>query len=347
MGDREALTEAERDALMQTAIAAVQALDGNALYGRGTIRPDRFPSATYTDWKEWKRHFTVIAEANGWTDEQSRRAVPTCLTGWALDEYSVMPRQYQEQVNGQPAPSLQRLFNYLDPKMLPYRNQRIARAEFKYLCQGEREGIREFSRRVRSVGDEANANLNQQARDDMCREQFIDGLLDSEIHELLLREDPPNFNDAVNRALSLDAIGRSTRSGQRRRTTTCRAFPVDLPRREETSAYCYADEGDDQQQLDPVQWETASRDGLSCLSGDLREMKEQQEEFMQSFKRMMNEFLETAADTHRRSRDVSSRVQGKEPYRRDRSAVSSRCLCWRRGGHFDRDCPHKQEDLNY
>ena len=37
MGDREALTEAERDALMQTAIAAVQALDGNALYGQGTI----------------------------------------------------------------------------------------------------------------------------------------------------------------------------------------------------------------------------------------------------------------------------------------------------------------------
>ena len=201
MGDREALTETERDALMQTAIAAVQALDGNALYGRGTIRPDQFLSATYTDWKEWKRHFTVIAEANGWTDEQSRRAVPTCLTGWALDEYSVMPRQYQEQVNGQPAPSLQRLFNHLDPKTLPHRIQRTAREEFKYLCQESGKVSAHFP--VQSVGGEVNANLIEQARDDMCWEQFIDGLMDSEIHELLLREDPPNFNDVVKRALSL------------------------------------------------------------------------------------------------------------------------------------------------
>ena len=347
MGDREPLTAAERDALVHAALAAVQALDGNTLYGRGTIRPDRFPSTTYTNWNEWKRHFTVIGQANGWTDEQQRHALPTCLNGWALDEYAAMPEMYRTQQNGQPAPTLQRMITYLDPRMMPYRTRRTARAEFKGLYQEEREGIREFSRRVRSVGEIANANLNAAARDDMAREQFIDGVLDSEIHELLLREDPPNFNDAVNRALSLDAIGRSTRNGQRRRTTTSRAFPVASHRREETSAYCFAAEGDDQQQLEPVQWKTESRDGLSCLYDELRDMMEQQKEFMQSFKRMMNEFFETAADTQRQSRDVPSRVQGKEPYRRDRSAVNFRCFDCGLVGHFARDCLRKQEDLNY
>ena len=181
----------------------------------------------------------------------------------------------------------------------------------------------------------------------MAREQFIDGVLDSEIHKLLLREDPPNFNDAVNRALSLDAIGRSTRNGQRRKTTTSRAFPVASHRREETSACCFAEDGDDQQQLEPVHWKTSSKVGLSCFSDELREMREQQEEFMQSFKRMMNEFLETAADTQSQSRDVPSRVHAKEPYRRDGSAVSFRCFDCGLFGHFARDCPRKQEDLNY
>ena len=51
--------------------------------------------------------------------------------------------------------------------MLPNQNQRTDRAEFKSLCQGEQEGIRMFSRQVRSVGDEANSNLNQQARDNV------------------------------------------------------------------------------------------------------------------------------------------------------------------------------------
>ena len=40
---------------------------------------------------------------------------------------------------------------------------------------------------VRSLGDVANANVGAQARDDMNREQFIDGLFDVELQDLLLR----------------------------------------------------------------------------------------------------------------------------------------------------------------
>ena len=74
--------------------------------------------------------------------------------------------------------------------MMPFRNQRTARAEFKNLIQGENEGIQEFSRRIRSIGEVANHNMNAATRDDMNREQFIDGLYDAEIQEILLKEDP-------------------------------------------------------------------------------------------------------------------------------------------------------------
>ena len=53
--------------------------------------------------------------------------------------------------------------------------------------------------------------MNAATRDDMNREQFIDGLYDAEIQELLLREDPQNFSAAINRALSLDAVALNSR----------------------------------------------------------------------------------------------------------------------------------------
>ena len=202
---------------MQAAVAAVRALDNQGLYSRGSVRPDRFPSSSYSDWNEWKRHFAWIAQANGWTEEQARSALPTCLTSWALDEFSAMPRHYRDRVQGRPPPTLQRMFGYLDPRMQPYRTQRTARSEFKSTFQAPDEGIREFSRRIRSIGEIANANMNRAVCDDMNREQFIDGLLDTEVQELLLREDPPTFEEAVNRALNLDALSRLARDRQRRR----------------------------------------------------------------------------------------------------------------------------------
>ena len=55
----------ERQAIVEAAVAAVQALDNQGLYSRGAVRPERFPSNTYSNWLEWKRHFAWICEANG------------------------------------------------------------------------------------------------------------------------------------------------------------------------------------------------------------------------------------------------------------------------------------------
>ena len=77
--------------------------------------------------------------------------------------------------------------------------------------------MRDFARRVRSLGEVANLNLGAQARDDMIREQFTDGLCDFELQELLLREDLENFNQAVSRAHALDMARKTVRMKSRRR----------------------------------------------------------------------------------------------------------------------------------
>ena len=62
----------------------------------------------------------------------------------------------------------------LNHRMMPFQTQAGARAEFKNLMQGEKEGLMKFSRRVRSLGDVANGNVGAQARNAMNCEQFID-----------------------------------------------------------------------------------------------------------------------------------------------------------------------------
>ena len=124
-------------------------------------------------------HFVCIVESNRWDEEQAMVCVPTCLTSCALDEYTAIPNRFREQDDGHPAPTLERMFEYLDPRMMPFRNQRTARAEFKKPIKGEKEGIQEFSRRILSIGEVASHNMHAANRDDMNREQFFDGLCDA------------------------------------------------------------------------------------------------------------------------------------------------------------------------
>ena len=89
--------------------------------------------------------------------------------------------------------------------------------------QEEGDGLRDFARRVRSLGEVAKTNLGAQARDEMNREQFTDGLCDFELQELLLREDLENFNQAVGRAQALNMARKNVRMKSRRRTNHVRS----------------------------------------------------------------------------------------------------------------------------
>ena len=175
------------------------------------MKPEKFPSREYKTWHEWTRHFRWIAAANHWTDRQSRDAVPTCLVGWASDEFAAVPEHLQRHVVGHIAPTLDMLFGYLNPRMDPYRNARMARQEFKVLTQTADEGTRDFARRIKVLCDVAYGNLDAAAQDDAMREQFIDGVHDPEIQEQLMREDPVDFAAAVQRALNLEIVQKSRR----------------------------------------------------------------------------------------------------------------------------------------
>ena len=144
--------------------------------------------------------------------------LPTCLTSWSLDEFTSIPAHFREEIDSYDESTLARMLAELDQHLMPFQNRAAARAEFKSLMQGKKEGLKEFSRRIRSLGDVTNRNIDEQARDDMNCEQFLDGIYDEEVQELLLREEFESFSQTIERAQSLELAKKSSRatSGRRR-----------------------------------------------------------------------------------------------------------------------------------
>ena len=212
------MEEQDRRLIAEAVIAAANALDRQqGVFGIGTIRPDRFPSSSYQNWADWRKHFAWVADANRWQDEQARMVRPTFLTSWVLDKFTSLPAHLREKIEGYDEPTLARMLAELDQRLMPFQSRATARAEFKSLIQGDKEGLREFSRRVRSLGDVANRNMDEQARDDLNCKQFIGGIYDEEVQELLLREEFERFSQTITRAQSLELAKKTARARSGRR----------------------------------------------------------------------------------------------------------------------------------
>ena len=76
--------------------------------------------------------------------------------------------------------------------------------------------MQEFSRRVRKLGEAANAHLDVAGRQEANKDAFMDGLLDSKIRYTLLKEETGSLNAATQRAIALDAISKAESSRLRR-----------------------------------------------------------------------------------------------------------------------------------
>ena len=141
-----------------------------------------------------------MAEANRWTDPEAIGAPPVCLSGHALEEFQAAPRELKTQVVNRRAPTLRALFEHLDQVMGVTRNDRAGRNEFKSLVQKESEPLREFARRVRNLGLLVFGHQEADQRDELFRERFLDGLSDSDLLGVLLRERTRGFVGTVDRA---------------------------------------------------------------------------------------------------------------------------------------------------
>ena len=321
------MEDEQRLAIMEAvAQGVIQGLNGNEnrLFGNGAIRPDSFPSQNYPDWFQWKTHFYRVGRANGWTELQGLQAVPVCLIGYALDEYNAAPRELREQVDGEDAPTLASLFNYLGREMGMMRNDRLGKAEFRKLRQRPEETLREFARRVRNIGKIAYSEKDPNTRDELFREKFLEGLSDVQLEVQLLKENPQTFGDLVNRAVRLEVIARTTRGRSRNEQERYEEFGRQQDSCRDIRGY--SDEP----------W----KEGLQQLTRRMDEMTQ-----------MMMTFLETMSTTARPEkragvtepwRDDVIPVASERKFHGDGCLVTDKCPVCEHYGHSPQQCPKRQ-----
>ena len=289
------------------------------------LTPLRYPSKDFNCLERWIRHFEAMAQANNWDDARQRAVLPTCLNNYALDEYYNLPNQYLIQVQGQPAPTIERVLNALNNRIGDFPNARSARTEFKNLQQNEGESIQEFSRRVRKLGEAANAHLNATGRQEANKDAFIDGLLDSEIRYTLLKEDPDTFNASAQRAIALEAIAKVENARYR-------------PRRTGHVRWTQGDDDESGRKTEIRDLSTNVGMGLSDLMENqirsFNKLLEQQERHTQIMERILvtqSRFLTEFAPAQRTSRS---------PARVDRNS-NVQCYHCQDWGHFASRCPKR------
>ena len=86
----------------------------------------------------------------------------------------------------------------------------------------EGETLREFARRVRSMGVLVFAHLDLGERDEHLRDQFLDGLKDPQLSETLLREETRSFAQTIERAAEIESISVSMQNRKNMRTAIVR-----------------------------------------------------------------------------------------------------------------------------
>ena len=136
------MEEQDRRLIAEAPVAAANELDRQqGVSGFGTILPDSFPSSSYQNWARWRKHFACVADANRWADEQARMVLPTCLTSWALDKFTSMRAHIRVEIEGYENPTLARMLAEHDQRITPFQTHAGARAEFKSLMRGKKEGL--------------------------------------------------------------------------------------------------------------------------------------------------------------------------------------------------------------
>jgi len=173
-------------------------------------KPEKYPSRDFKDFDSWRRHFEVVMDANNYDAQQIRRLIPACLTGSALEEYSALSEFVRHG-------DVQALLDTLSRALSPYTTPSIQRHEFNQSAQAVEEDIRSWARRVRKLARKTYVDLREDEQDRLAQDQFISGLCNEELQELMYREEFHTLEDAVNRALRVDAATKMSKNRLRKR----------------------------------------------------------------------------------------------------------------------------------
>ena len=154
-------------------------------------------------WNDYLSHFESVSLINHWTDLEKGLYLAASLRGQAqgvLGNQATGDRQ-----------NYQKLIQALQDRFAPSNQTELYRAQLREGRQKASETLPEMGQEIRHLTNLAYPTASSELKEVLATEQFLDGLFDPEMRLKIKQARPVNLNDAIQRAVELEAFSRAER----------------------------------------------------------------------------------------------------------------------------------------
>ena len=164
------------------------------------IKPATFDGSG--SWLDYKAHFDVCAELNGWSDKEKGMYLAVSLRGQAQGVFG--------NIGGKSSDYLL-LVAALEERFAPPNQTELYRVQLRERRQKASETLSELGQDIRRLTNLAYPTAPSELKETLAKEQFIDALANSDMRLRIKQSRPLDLNDAVRHAVELEAFNRAER----------------------------------------------------------------------------------------------------------------------------------------
>lgn len=165
---------------------------------RPVVMPESFAALDSEEWDSWISHFEDCAVINGWSDERKAQFLAVHMRGAALLQLQGLATGVRENYTT--------LKGALREKFVPKERIELHKAEFRARHRERDEKLPDLASYLRRLVSRAYPEAVLDLQDSLAKDQFIDALEDREIRMKLRESGPKTLDEAVSRALQIEAM---------------------------------------------------------------------------------------------------------------------------------------------
>ena len=163
-------------------------------------RPKEIKPATFdgkSSWIDFRSHFDICAELNGWSKQEKGLHLAVSLRGNA--------QSILGNLHGDSKKDFTSLCRALEERFAPANQTELYRAQLRERRQKATETIPELGQDIRRLTNLAYSSAPIEVRETLAKEQFVDALVSSDMRLRIKQSRPIDLNEAICYAVELDA----------------------------------------------------------------------------------------------------------------------------------------------
>ena len=162
------------------------------------VMPESFAALDNEEWDSWISPFEDCAVINGWSNERKAQFLAVRMRGAALLQLQGLATGARE--------NYATLKEALREKFVPKERIELHKAEFRARHRERDEKLPDLASSLRRLVSRAYPEAVSDLQDSLAKDQFIDALEDQEIRMKLRESGPKTLDEAVSRALQIEAM---------------------------------------------------------------------------------------------------------------------------------------------